>query len=226
MSKTIYKRLLSFMIVLAIIASHPATVQAFGLDSDTIRLKKPDESGNTAFFVENMFPGDVEVKDFTVKVQHNKPVILYYRADLHQESEKLAEVMMIKIELPEKKLTLYEGTMNEMPKKLEHELKANEKEVIYRMTVSLDTSVGNEYQFQQLGADFVWWYAYDSANGLHTPETDIPETDIPETNLSDDPKTGDNSNLMTYILLSVGSLAIVFFLLILTKRKKEEKQYE
>ncbi len=135
-------------------------VTAFGaeVDSDRMRLNTPDSSGNTAFAVENMFPGDAHTKDFTVTVNHQKPVTLYYHADIRPGSEKLAEVMMVKIELPEKSVTLYEGLMRDMPNSLALDLAAEEKKVLYRITAYLETSVGNDYQFQSLIADFRWWY--------------------------------------------------------------------
>ncbi len=171
MTKAIPRRLSALLLALLLVMGLSATAFAAEVDTDTMRLNTPDESGNTAFYVTNMFPGDAETKDFTVKVDHKAPITLYYHADIRPGSEKLAEVMMVKIELPEKKITLYDGLMRDMPSALEHELAADETEIIYRITAYLDTSAGNDYQYKTLIADFRWWYA---------EETEEPDPDTPD----------------------------------------------
>ncbi len=174
MNKTIYKPFLSLLLTLLLVIGCSITAFAAETDSEKMRLNTPDESGNTAFAVENMFPGDAETKDFTVKVNHKEPITLYYHADIRPGYEKLAEVMMVKIELPEKSITLYDGLMRDMPSALEHQLAADEKEVIYRITAYLDTSVGNDYQFKSLIADFRWWYEEETGGGGEDPDPDKP----------------------------------------------------
>lgn len=176
MRKVIPKQLLAFVSALLLVIGCSMTAFAAETDSDKMRLNTPDESGNTAFAVENMFPGDAETKDFTVKVNHKEPITLYYHADIRPGYEKLAEVMMVKIELPEKSNTLYDGLMRDMPSALEHQLAADEKEVIYRITAYLDTSVGNDYQFQSLIADFRWWYEEETSGGGEDPDPDKPSS--------------------------------------------------
>ncbi len=160
MKKTMSGRALALLwsVLLAMVLSIPV----FAADEETLPLDTPDESGNLPFSVENMFPGDAETRDFTVRVDHKEALTLYYHADIRPGSEKLAEVLMLKVELPEKDALLYEGLMAEMPSALEHQLAAGEKEVLYRITASLDTSVGNDHQFQTLTADFRWWYEEDA----------------------------------------------------------------
>ncbi len=155
------KRLLLLMVAFILLIS-TVTVTA---NSDNIRLRTPDRSGNTAFSVGNMFPGDVETKDFNVNVSHKKPIRLYYHADIRPGFEKLAEVLKIKIYLPQKDIMLYDGLMRDMPNSLVHKLKAGEKSVLYRISAYLDTSVGNEYQNKSLIADFRWWYEAEPDTG-------------------------------------------------------------
>ncbi len=163
MTKAIPRRLLALLLSLLLITGLSVPASAASAGADTVKLRAPDTSDNTAFAVSNMFPGDAETKDFTVRVDHGEPITLYYHADIRPGSEKLAEVMMVKIELPEKGLTLYDGRMRDMPSALEHQLATDEKEVTYRITVCLDTGVGNEYQYQTLIADFRWWYTAGAA---------------------------------------------------------------
>ncbi len=159
MTKAILRQILALIFSLLLIMGLSITAFAVEIDTDVMKLNTLDESSSTAFSVTNMFPGDAETKDFTVRVKHKEPIILYYHADIRPGSEKLAEVMMVKIQLPEKGVELYDGLMRDMPSALEYTLASDEKEVIYRITAYLDTSVGNEYQYKRLIADFRWWYA-------------------------------------------------------------------
>ncbi len=159
MNKTTLKRIIVFAVAVALVMCGQAAVFASELGTDTMRLDTPDESGNTPFYVDNMFPGDSVTKDFTVRVDHRKPITLYYHADVRPGYEKLAEVLMVKIEIPQKAELLYDGLMRDMPNSVETQLEASEKTVVYRITAYLDTSVGNDYQAKTLIADFRWWYA-------------------------------------------------------------------
>ncbi len=171
MNRATVRRLACLLLALLLAAGLPTTASASGIPSGSMRLNDPDTSGNTAFAVENMFPGDAETKDFTVKVNHREPISLYYHADIRPGYEKLAEVLMVRIQIPAKNITLYEGLMADMPSALEHRLTAQETEVVYRITVYLETSVGNDYQFQELVADFRWWYTEEAV-----PEEPAPAT--------------------------------------------------
>lgn len=208
MTRAFPKQLLALLLAVLLVIGSSTTAFAAEVDTDALKLNTPDESGNIAFSVANMFPGDAETKDFTVKVKHKKPITLYYHADIQPGFEKLAEVMMVKIELPEKGVTLYDGLMRDMPSALEYQLAAKEKEVLYRITAYLDTSVGNEYQYKNLTADFRWWYA-EEPTAASPGHSGTPDT----------PNTGDDSSIGLWTSLCVGSALVL--LLFFTKRKKE-----
>lgn len=162
--------------------------------------RKPED--NTPFQVTNMFPGDRETKYYCVKVSYKGDIIVRYHADIRSGYEKLAEVLKVKIRLPETDETLYDGLMRDMPKSLNHALYTNKKtqsELYYEITAYLDTSVGNEYQDKELVADFHWW--------------------VEETENLDSPQTGDDRNIYLWMALSAGSLFIL--ILLLAKRRKE-----
>ncbi len=205
MTKAFHGRL--FAVLLAVLLVVGLSTATFAAETDTIRLGTPEESGNTAFAVTNMFPGDAETKDFTVKADHTDPITLYYRADIRPGSEKLAEVMMVKVELPEKGITLYDGLLRDMPSALAHELAGNEKQILYRITAYLSTGVGNEYMYKSLTADFRWWY------------TEEPSTTDPEPPIG--PDTGDSSSIGLWLALCFGSILAILLLLFYTKGKKE-----
>lgn len=173
------------------------------VDGGNILLFKQRESDSVAFYVENMFPGDVVEKDYHVKVYHNKPIILYSNIKINEGYDKLTEVLKCKVELSGE--LLYNGLMKECPEYFETKIIPSEnKESItsYKITVYLDTSVGNEYQNQELVSTFKWWV--EEGNSLIKP-----------------PKTGDDTNITEYAVVSVIAVGVLLSLaLILWKRRR------
>ncbi len=206
--------------VLVCIMIYPMKTMAMDTGMETVNLRKSGKISNTVFSVDNMFPGDVITKDMVIEVSHKKPVILYYQADIRPGYEKLAEVLQVKITLAEQDEILYEGLLKDMPKALEHKMDAAEKEVIYRIAAHLDTSVGNEYQFKSLIADFRWWYTKE-------PENDLEMEDRPESGddseTGDNPETGDHADITGYVSAMAGAFVITVFLLVFKQRKEEER---
>ncbi len=165
-----------------------------------LHTKQPEE--NQPFQVVNMFPGDSKTQYFRIQVCYQGDIIVRYHADIHPESEKLAEVLKIRIRLLGADEFLYDGLMREMPKSLNQALYTNEKtqsELYYAITAYLDPAVGNEYQNRELTADFRWW--------------------VEETAHLDPPPTGDSSNISRWIAFASGSLLAL--VLLWKKRAKE-----
>ena len=153
----------------------------------TIELYKRHAEDNDPFQVTNMFPGDAETRYYRVRVSHSADVTVHYHATIRPGYEKLAEVMMIRIQLLTTGQTMYEGLMRDMPESLTHKLvspKSTTDELYYEITAYLDTSVGNDYQNKDLIADFKWW---------------VEETG----NLDSPPQTGDTSNILLWAVLAV-----------------------
>ena len=162
---------------------------------------------NIPFDVKNMFPGDSESKDFRVQISHKNTVHLHFHADVRPGYEKLSEALNIKIELPDENTVLYDGLVKDMPDAVSKTLVTNDEgetvDVLYRITASLNTSVGNEYQEKELISDFRWWI-------------------VEEENLTPAP-TGDMSYAV-YIILAVITLAVsAILIVVLVKSKKEDK---
>lgn len=131
---------------------------------DTIVLKRPDEGVNEAFTAENMFPGDEVSKDYVLNISHKENIDIMFQAKVLEGSEDLAEVLKLKVEVLGVK-ELYNKPIKEMPNSLTYTLPANQPSVTYRITVYLDTSVGNEFQNKTLRADFNWSYIPESTGG-------------------------------------------------------------
>ena len=165
----------------------------------TIELynKQPEE--NTPFQVENMFPGDSETKYFRVRVSYHDKITVHYKATVRLGYEKLAEVLKVRVNLLSTGETMYDGLIRDMPESLTHKLasqKSTTDELYYEITAYLDTSVGNEYQNNDLIADFKWW---------------VEETG----NLDDSPQTGDTSNILLWAVLAACSLSMMFIKFVL-----------
>ena len=162
---------------------------------------------NQRFEVQNMFPGDTETRYFCVRAYHEEDITLFFRAEVTEQTKNLGDVLHIKVTHLDTGKVLCDAAFNEIDgEEFSELLKADAQEeptAYYQIDVSLDTSVGNEYQAALLRADFEW-YVKDEG-GLVPP-----------------PQTGDTTNLALWIVLAVSSLLLMIFL---RKRRKEEKRY-
>lgn len=166
----------------------PTAFAADTTEKSVISLKAADDSTLLPFDVDNMFPGDSVTKEVTVNVSHSKAVTLHYHADIHPGYEVLAEVLKIKVELPDKGTVLYDGLMSDMPSSLPQDLSASEKSLTYRLTVYLDTSVGSinekdtdgkRYMYQSMKADFRWWFLEETSPDKPTDPDNPIDPDKP-----------------------------------------------
>lgn len=178
-----------------------ASASVSGTKADALSLysKRPEE--NTPFSVTNMFPGDAETKYYRVKVSYKGDVVLRYHADIRPGYGKLAEVLKVKIRLPDTNELLYDGLMRDMPKSLSYALhtsQSTQSEIYYEITAYLDTSVGNEYQNKELTADFRWW--------------------VEEVDNLDPPYTGVTA--ATYLWVALAGSSLLCLLILLAKRRK------
>lgn len=186
---------------------------------------------NTAFRVVNMFPGDREIKNYSVKVEHKSSIVVHFSAKIRDGYEKLAEVLKCRVVLPQNNEVLYNGLLRDIPESLEHLLATKESVtnyVDYEVTAYLDTSVGNEYMNKDLYADFRFWADEAEmsdliAHGIYDPEYLTGKTeykhwyDKVEDILS--AATGDNSK--TYIVVILAACSLFTIVLLSVWRKKE-----
>ena len=199
----------------------------------SIYRTQPEDS--TPFHCPNMFPGDVEKHVYKVRVSHVGTVTVRYHADIRPGYEKLAEVLMCKVELRGEAEPLYDGLMRDMPESLNHRITAAGRkttDLIYDITVYLDTSVGNEYMNKELYADFRWWV--EESGGYYPdydPDPDEPaKPDDPKEDDGDliyPPQMGDFTHFCLWFWVAMISLVVNIILLWPKRRKnnggKEEK---
>lgn len=177
-------------------------------EATSISLDKRKPSDNEAYKATNLFPGDTETKYYSVKVLHNHDIILRFHAKIRPGYEKLAEVLKIKVTVVDSNKDLYDGLMKDMPKSLNQQLYAknhSQSNLYYKVTVYLDTSVGNEYQNQNLIADFEWW--------------------VEEGDYLDPPLTGIIDSISSNIFLYT-TLGLFVLLVFLIYKKKKDRQEE
>ncbi len=200
------------VLLLAVLLLSPAgAVYAAG---DEISLRSAGQAEHAPFSAGNLFPGDSETRLYQVKTQNAGPVVLHFTAEIHDGYEKLAEVLYMRVYLPDTEETLYDGLMADCPADLPHSLAAGEQTHAYSITAYLDTSVGNDYQGLSLLADFLWWYEEAQAPDA-SPTPAVPAD--PGTA----PKTGDSGHIWRYVLLLAVAVSVLFLLLGRMRRERD-----
>ncbi len=179
-------------------------------EAAVIELYKGQASDNEKFQVQNMLPGDTEVKYFAVKVSHHADAIVYFNAEVTEQTKNLADVLHIKVTHLENGKVIYDGTFADMNIDGYGETFATtqktETVAYYKIEISLPTYTGNEHQAAKLLADFEWC--------------------VKDTAPLDSPQTGDNSDIMLYFIIMCCSLAMIIILLFFRRREKEDEYAE
>lgn len=183
-------------------------VQAAQADT-VLELYKGKADVNEKFEAQNMLPGDELTKVYAVKVNHNADLTLFFNTEITEQTQSLGDALNIKVTRlgTDQNEVLYDGSFSDAQgKEFSQKLSKNaqgETVVYYEITVSADTSMGNEYQGARLLADFNW---YTPDNGSLTP-----------------PQTGDNPLVWAWIAL--GASAVVLALFVVVKLRKGEKSH-
>lgn len=175
------------------------------------------------FTVPNMFPGDSVAEEYTVTVRHRDPLTLYFGIDIPNVDNKLAEALHVKVVLPSRNLTLYDGLMKDIPADgVPVVLPRGENKMVYAITVTLPTSAGNEYMNLDLTVDLLWWYVQEigdgSGGGSGSGGGGYWPWPSPDPSVKPGADTGDSFSAPLYIGLGAVALCGVA-LLVLGKRK-------
>ena len=172
---------------------------------DALSLYRRHEEATQPFRAENLFPGDAETRLYSVRVSYHDTVTVRFHVDIRPGSEKLAEVLKVRVALGEE--TLYDGLMRDMPESLNRTLSSEQTAVEildYEITAYLETSVGNDYMDRELTADFRWW---------------VEETG----NLDPSPSTSDRIPLYAAFVAAAAACVGGVLLIVRRRRKEEEK---
>lgn len=173
--KSIVRVCVTVMLIVVLLAEGYTTAYArnggalWDTYGDTrLEIDRRDWDVNQPFVAANLFPGDKVSEDYEVDVCHKGSVLLHFRAVVRPGYEKLGEVLKLCVQAEGK--TLYDGLMTQMPESIGYLVVPDKTRTVvskvdYRLTAYLDTSVGNEYQNQDLIADFQWWVLVDEQSG-------------------------------------------------------------
>ena len=180
-------------------------VQAHGLE-----LYDAHPGDNERFEAVNLFPGDRITKYYCVRAYHDADVTLQFRADVTEETKNLGDVLRVKVTHLDTGEVLCDAPFSEidgeayavvLPVNAQQETSA-----YYQVEVSLDTSVGNEYQAAHLKADLNW----NVPGGV---------------GLIESPDTGDAANTALWIVLTSSALTLIVLLAVAGRRRKGEAEH-
>ena len=186
-----------FIVLLTIVGNSFFNLPVEAEDID-ISLYSNHSSDNASFNITNMFPGDSVTNKYNVKVSYHDKVSVLFNVDYLDEYSKLASVTNIKVKLINDNKVLYDGFVCDLKdNNLSYALESsnNKTEVLeYEITISLDTSVNNDYQNKELKLDFIWSIDKEETKNLIVPNT------------------GYSSNIILWISLIIFSLIMIVFL--------------
>ena len=176
--------------------------------AELLELYKTKPEDNEKFEVKNMLPGDTVTGYYCVRVNHGEALDLYFTADITGQTKQLGDVLEIKVTRVGKDAALCDLPFSEADgreyKTLVAENGGGVTDVYYRIDVSLDTSVGNEYQAAELTADFKWFVKDESA--------------------LESPVTGDAGGTVLWALLAASSAALIILLPVYRKGDKKREE--
>ncbi len=107
-----------------------------------------------------MLPGDSTTKYYEVELKQTGDKYLEFQADIAHSTNYLENALFLKVENRETKFLLCDGKLSDIAgqafqEKITDETNKEERQ-IYKITVSMDTSAGNEYQNSSLTLNFNW----------------------------------------------------------------------
>lgn len=180
--------------------------QGSSVQAPVLSLYQGRPEVNQPFRVSNMLPGDQVTQYFCIKASHEKDITLFFETRVTEQTKALADVLHIKVTHMESGKVLLDDVLSQVDGKAVSEKiaaqQSKESVCYYRIDVSVDTSVGNEYQGAGLAADFVW---YVEDEGMLNPPA----------------QTGDTAPVLLWSVLAMASLGLV---VVLALSKREEKQ--
>lgn len=203
----------------------------------TLELYRGNASAAQAFALPNMLPGDTAEKEFTVNVSHRGKVTLYFSAGPDDAAAPLAGGLQLTVTC--NNTQLYSGIFADVPAVLPVDVPGTAADttdaMTYRVTVSLPTSAGNEYQNLTMTADLNWWVdELAPAPGTDPAASDSTATSGGATGqltgkpgfvkaLTAMPQTSDSFPLAVVVVIMAVS-AIALAALVIAKRKGDDHE--
>lgn len=180
----------------------------------SLHSQNPQE--NVPFHLTNMFPGDSVTQYYKLSVSYTGTITVNFQATVASGSEKLSEVLEMKVRRADTGELLYEGAMADMPvlgQELSTDSKSRTEDITYEITIGLSTKVGNDFQNKSLIADLSWWAEGDSQTKPSEPEGDSDTEDAVGTGAGSlVPPTGDDSRIFMWLAIMCVSMVAVLLM--------------
>ena len=149
-----------------------------GSGKNLITLNDQDSTGNAHFIATNMLPGDSATKTYTVNINHPGIKAVSFVTRMGAVSHLDTEKMQVRIETDSEEEPLYEGSVVSMPDRVRVERDTDIEQVVFNVTLLLDTAAGNEFQDKELEFWFQWWV--DEADfDASTVDTEMTDKCVP-----------------------------------------------
>lgn len=127
---------------------------AYASDTELITLTSWGRTETLNFQLTNMVPGDSETKEYAIKVTDKRATSLCFTIIPDDPASELLNVLIITVEQDNN--ILYHGPIGQITEQ-KYTITGDMPQTIpYKITVALDTSVGNEYMGQSTTLDFHW----------------------------------------------------------------------
>ena len=126
-----------------------------GMKNETIKLEDSEEIETKRFNVSNMFPGDSVTKSYTIEVLDDKTESVSFHAEIKSDNASLSDVLYITLTIDDSTHPVFRGTVADIPED-GFPTELNGETITYHVTVTLDTSAGNECQNGEIVVDLFW----------------------------------------------------------------------
>ena len=126
-----------------------------GSKNEVIELSKETETVNKTFKVSNMFPGDSKTQTYSVDILDNEVEKISFVAEVASESAPITDVLIITLTVDNATHPYFRGTVNDLPEG-GIVIPVDGDTMKFHITVTLDTSAGNECQNGEIAVNFSW----------------------------------------------------------------------
>ena len=118
-----------------------------------------DTQTSDSFCLSNLFPGESATKDYVLNVTKDGVLAVTLGSEVAGETGDLSRVLRVDVRRRGESEVLYTGFLGDGIEGLRIPLREDETKVSLSITLSLDTSVGNEYMESSVEARFSFWIA-------------------------------------------------------------------
>ena len=179
-------------------------------DTD-IELYKDHPIENRQFQITDLQPGNTITQNLHIKIYHNQKTNLYYKTEITEQTQNIADKLTIRITCTNDDTILYEGKLKDLNRQeLTISVNKNEQNVTikdFRVDLVVDDTANEIEQQDELGLS-VHWYVKEDASSTE------------DGGIINPPATGDLPPMSIFIIFT-GTLLSVGVVVIICKEKKD-----